>query len=193
MPSSPSAAAFSARASVSIEKTTSAPAAASRGVSAERMPASTSGSAFARVLFQPVTSRSAARSRRTMPLPIAPRPTNATRIAREPKRLLVAAERVAERELRGVHLLLDVDEGRVVGGGLRGVHLLPAVDGGGVGGVVVRQPGAGPHPVRRDARANRRQPVAGAVPRRPIASGIAGIRRVRVEAVAEAAAGGMRQ
>src|SRR5262249_29545609 len=75
MPSPPSATALTAAASVTIENTTSAPAAAARGVGAKRIPAAMSGSAFALLRVQPVTEWPAAMSRGAMPAPIAPSPT----------------------------------------------------------------------------------------------------------------------
>ena len=56
MPSSPSATVFTALASVTMEKTISDFSATARGVSAQRMPALMSGSAFSRDRFQPVTA-----------------------------------------------------------------------------------------------------------------------------------------
>ena len=55
-PSGPSAVASIAAALVSIVNSTSTEAASSRGVSAQRMPASIRGSAFSLVRFQPTTS-----------------------------------------------------------------------------------------------------------------------------------------
>src|SRR5262245_6964833 len=75
MPSAPSATDRTAAASVTIENTISAAAAAARGVSTKRMPAAISGSAFSLLRFQPVTACPAAMSRGTMPLPMAPSPT----------------------------------------------------------------------------------------------------------------------
>src|SRR6266508_2946617 len=76
MPSSPSATACTAAASVTIENTISAPLAAARGESAHRMPDLISGSALSWLRFQPVTVCPAAISRGTMPAPMAPSPTN---------------------------------------------------------------------------------------------------------------------
>jgi hypothetical protein len=60
---------------VTIVKTTSLASATARGVSAQRAPAATSGSAFSRVRFQTATPWPASSSRRTIALPITPRPT----------------------------------------------------------------------------------------------------------------------
>ena len=76
MPSGPSATAFTAAESVTIENTISDAAATARGVSAHFMPAAISGSALSRDLFQPVTVCPAAISRGTISSPMAPRPTN---------------------------------------------------------------------------------------------------------------------
>src|SRR5215207_4860604 len=78
-PSSPFAVASTAAVFVSIVNSTSTDAASSRGVSAQPMPARTSGSAFSLVRFQPTTSYSASSSRCAMPAPIAPRPAKPTR------------------------------------------------------------------------------------------------------------------
>ena len=75
MPSAPSATDLTAAASVTIENTRSAAAAAARGVAAKRMPAWISGSALSLLRFQPVTAWPAAMSRGTMPAPMAPSPT----------------------------------------------------------------------------------------------------------------------
>src|SRR5262245_36734308 len=75
MPSAPSATDRTAAASVTIENTISASAAATRGVSAKAMPAAMSGSAFSLLRFQPMTACPAAMSLGTMPLPMAPSPT----------------------------------------------------------------------------------------------------------------------
>src|SRR5262245_24811478 len=80
MPSAPSATDRTAAASVTIENTISAAAAAARGVGAKRMPAAISGSAFCLLRFQPVTACPAAMSLGTMPLPMAPSPTKAMSI-----------------------------------------------------------------------------------------------------------------
>src|SRR5262245_43846514 len=79
-PSAPSATDRTAAASVTIEKTISAAAAAARGVGAKRMPAAMSGPAFCLLRFQPVTACPAAMSLGTMPLPMAPSPTKAMSI-----------------------------------------------------------------------------------------------------------------
>src|SRR5262245_14685187 len=79
-PSAPSATDRTAAASVTIEKTISAAAAAARGVGAKRMPAAMSGSAFSLLRFQPVTACPAAMSLGTMPPPMAPSPTKAMSI-----------------------------------------------------------------------------------------------------------------
>ena len=55
MPSGPSATAFTALASVTMENTSSDCSATARGVSAQGMPALMSGSALSRERFQPVT------------------------------------------------------------------------------------------------------------------------------------------
>jgi hypothetical protein len=55
MPSGPSATAFTAVASVTMENTISEPAATARGVSANTIPAAIRGVAFSRERFQPVT------------------------------------------------------------------------------------------------------------------------------------------
>src|SRR5262245_14483339 len=81
MPSGPSAMSRTTAASVTIENTMSEVDATARGLSAKRMPALTSGSALARVRFQPVTAWPAAISRGTMPAPIAPSPMNPILIA----------------------------------------------------------------------------------------------------------------
>ena len=75
MPSSPSATARTALASVTMENTISASAAAARGVGAQRMPASISGAALSGERFQPVTACPAAKRRGTMSCPMAPKPT----------------------------------------------------------------------------------------------------------------------
>src|SRR5262249_52228002 len=77
IPSSPSATLRTAAASVTIENAISAALAAARGVWASRIPALTSGSAFACDRFQPVTVCPAAMSRGTIPAPMAPSPMKA--------------------------------------------------------------------------------------------------------------------
>src|SRR3989304_658752 len=76
MPSGPSATAPTAPPSATMEKTISDRLATSRGLSAQRIPDLISVSAFSRVRFQPVTVYPAARSRGTIPAPMAPSPTN---------------------------------------------------------------------------------------------------------------------
>src|SRR5579885_2127417 len=76
MPSSPSATAWTAAVFVTMVKTSSHRSAASRGLCAQRAPASSSGAALSRVRFQTLTSCPAASRRRTIDLPITPRPTN---------------------------------------------------------------------------------------------------------------------
>src|SRR5882672_1424697 len=75
MPSGPPVTAFTAAVFVTIVKVISLSAATSRGLSAQRAPASSSGSAFSRVRFQTVTVWPASSRRRTTPPPITPRPT----------------------------------------------------------------------------------------------------------------------
>ena len=75
MPSGPSVTACTAAVFVTIVKTMSLHSATSRGVSAHAMPASSSGCAFSRVRFQPVTEWPASSRRRAMPPPITPSPT----------------------------------------------------------------------------------------------------------------------
>jgi hypothetical protein len=90
MPSSPSATARTAAASVTIENTISDAAAASRGVAAKRMPALISGSALSRLRLKPVTVWPAAMSRGTMPTPMAPSPT-------KPRFMQPTSQRFAKR------------------------------------------------------------------------------------------------
>src|SRR2546430_300908 len=99
MPSSPSAIAFTAAASVTIENTTSEPAATARGVSARRIPRAMRGSAFCLLRFQPITAWPAAMSRGTMPAPMAPRPTKPM-FMRSPRwrRVSRAQRSMSERE-----------------------------------------------------------------------------------------------
>src|SRR5438128_6480080 len=75
IPSGPSVTAFTAAVFVTIVKTISLAAATSRGVSAQRAPASRRGAAFSRVRFHTVTAWPASSSRRTTPPPITPSPT----------------------------------------------------------------------------------------------------------------------
>src|SRR5215475_5859273 len=76
MPSSPPVTASTAAVFVTIVKTSSPRSAASRGLFAQWAPASSSGSALSGVRFQTQTSCPASSSRRTIELPITPRPTN---------------------------------------------------------------------------------------------------------------------
>src|SRR5665647_804037 len=76
MPSGPSATAFTALASVTIENTISDFSATARGVSAQAMPVSKSVVALARERFQPVTVCPAFIKRGTINCPMAPSPTN---------------------------------------------------------------------------------------------------------------------
>src|SRR5918911_1073952 len=75
IPSAPSVTARTAAVFVTIVKTTSAASATSRGLSAHRMPASSSHCAFSSVRFQPVTVWPASSRRFATPPPITPRPT----------------------------------------------------------------------------------------------------------------------
>src|SRR5215207_5012000 len=78
-PSAPAAVASMAAVFVNIVNSTSTDAASSRGVSAQPMPASSSGWAFSFVRFHPTTSYPASSRRCAMPPPIAPRPAKPTR------------------------------------------------------------------------------------------------------------------
>ena len=77
IPSSPVATSSTAAVSVTIERTTSAPDAQSRGLVATLSPRAASASALAGVRFQPLTSYPPASRRSAIRPPIDPRPTNA--------------------------------------------------------------------------------------------------------------------
>ena len=106
IPSAPSVTARTAAVFVTIVKTTSLRSATSRGVSAQRAPASSSGSAFSRVRFHTVTSWPAASSRRTIALPITPSPTYPTSAIR------ASSRRGRPRGECVVDIRLDADEVR---------------------------------------------------------------------------------
>src|SRR5215213_7250792 len=78
-PSSPPAIASIAAVFVNIVNSTSTDAASSRGVSAQAIPASSSGWAFSLVRFQPDSSCPLSSNRPAMPAPIAPRPAKPMR------------------------------------------------------------------------------------------------------------------
>lgn len=78
MPSGPVAIAVSAASSLTMLNTTSAAAAASRGVACQVSPRSISGCAFDSVRLVPCTSCPAASRRPAIGPPIVPRPTNPT-------------------------------------------------------------------------------------------------------------------
>ena len=84
-----------------MEMTISEAAATARGVSAERMPCSTSSTALARVRFQPVTLCPAAISRGTISLPMAPRPIKpmSTQPPRPDRKPIPAAESTMSRRI----------------------------------------------------------------------------------------------
>jgi hypothetical protein len=77
-PSSPVQTARETVSSASMATTTSAPFAASPGVSPTRAPASASGAALSALRFQTDTSKPAASSCFAMPEPMIPRPSTAT-------------------------------------------------------------------------------------------------------------------
>src|SRR5690348_5694503 len=78
MPSGPSVTACTASVFVTMVKTNSLRSATSRGLSAQRAPAASSGSAFSRVRFQTVSVWPASSRRRLIAVPIPPRPTKPT-------------------------------------------------------------------------------------------------------------------
>src|SRR3954466_5626304 len=116
MPSAPSATDLTAAASVTIENTMSAAAAAARGVGAKRIPALISGSALSLLRFQPVTVWPAAMSLGTMPAPMAPSPTNP---------MFIHSPR-SERMLTGLREARSVDDDEQIGGRLGTRYRAPA-------------------------------------------------------------------